>query len=468
MTRHSSSPPVRALGADEAHALLHALPDGLLVEDSRRTVVFASSAFGALFGANAARLIGADCRVLALRFRPLLADPDAFDLRVDELLAGSKPATDAISLADGRTLERTYRPISVGGAVRGHLWSYRDVPRTTLLHESTLREVSTSLASATMAVQLSLELPLEPEGRVLLQSAERSLQRIAAALPTANSQHGRSQSEPPASTAPGSAPRVLVAEDSEVTGRLVQHALEHAGMRVRVVMSGDEAIAIARAERFDVALVDLHLPGRSGPDVARALRQELGPKCPPMVAMTASMAGGDLADFDAVLAKPFQLGELRSTVAAWARRARARSDKGLAILDLPYFRSLGGDDQNGLDTGLLAELADVFARDAEARIRALGGAHERGQANDKRRHAHGLRGACLAIGAKRLAWMAGQVEDGSETEADPARLLTELSLVRAALRAGLASVTGGERPLSPPPSQPSPSSSSRAPKTRLS
>jgi DNA-binding response OmpR family regulator len=127
--------------------------------------------------------------------------------------------------------------------------------------------------------------------------------------------------------APEPAPRVLVAEDEEHLGILVVQFLRGRGLDVTLERDGTAAAARLAAEPFDVAVVDVQMPGLDGLAVlARALAL---PRPPEVIVATgngaaeaavAALRGGA---YDAV-AKPYRMAEveLRVRRAAAARRLR--------------------------------------------------------------------------------------------------------------------------------------------------
>jgi DNA-binding response OmpR family regulator len=129
------------------------------------------------------------------------------------------------------------------------------------------------------------------------------------------------------SAAPEPAPRVLVAEDEEHLGILVVQFLRGRGLDVTLERDGTAAAARLAAEPFDVAVVDVQMPGLDGLAVlARALAL---PRPPEVIVATgngaaeaavAALRGGA---YDAV-AKPYRMAEveLRVRRAAAARRLR--------------------------------------------------------------------------------------------------------------------------------------------------
>jgi CheY-like chemotaxis protein len=97
---------------------------------------------------------------------------------------------------------------------------------------------------------------------------------VVAVLPAAAGDATLAAVDAPATEAPVlSLERVLLVEDREVVRNLVRDVLTAAGFEVATASGGDEALAIVeRAERFDLLLTDVVMPGMSGPELASLLR----------------------------------------------------------------------------------------------------------------------------------------------------------------------------------------------------
>ncbi|MGE0316150.1 MAG: ATP-binding protein, partial [Lautropia sp.] len=74
-----------------------------------------------------------------------------------------------------------------------------------------------------------------------------------------------------AANAPG--PRVLLVEDEQEVRQLLAAMLERQGMMVAAVESAEAGLVEAEQHRFDILISDVVLPGRSGPELAREVRQ---------------------------------------------------------------------------------------------------------------------------------------------------------------------------------------------------
>src|SRR5215510_1963075 len=85
----------------------------------------------------------------------------------------------------------------------------------------------------------------------------------------------QSQSVSSAGSGGSGAIRVVYVEDDERLARLTSHYLTSHGLEVFRVSRGDQALAEVLRVRPDVVLLDLMLPGMSGRDVCRGVRERL-------------------------------------------------------------------------------------------------------------------------------------------------------------------------------------------------
>lgn len=117
--------------------------------------------------------------------------------------------------------------------------------------------------------------------------------------------------------------RVLLVEDDPMIGRAVQAALKDAGYAADWVKTGPAALAALAANAYDLALLDLGLPGADGMQVLRQLRARHAAL--PAIVITArdgldARIQGLDAGADDYLPKPFAISELLARMRAVLRR----------------------------------------------------------------------------------------------------------------------------------------------------
>ena len=112
---------------------------------------------------------------------------------------------------------------------------------------------------------------------------------------------------------------ILIVEDDRLSMTLLSDFLNAHGYRVLKTSEGSEAINLARDEQPDLILMDIRLPGISGFDVTRLLKQDSQTKAIPVIAVTAFATPGDEtkaleSGCAAYITKPVNVDELLRTV----------------------------------------------------------------------------------------------------------------------------------------------------------
>lgn len=123
--------------------------------------------------------------------------------------------------------------------------------------------------------------------------------------------------------------RLLLVEDDAMIGEAVADLLRAERYAVDWVRDGTQADAALAAQRYDLVLLDLGLPGRDGLAVLQALRARRD-RTPVLVATARDAVASRIAGLDAgaddYLLKPYDLDELLARIRALLRRAAGRAE----------------------------------------------------------------------------------------------------------------------------------------------
>ena len=131
--------------------------------------------------------------------------------------------------------------------------------------------------------------------------------------------------------------KILIVEDEPKTAAYLNKGLTENGFEVQVAGNGEAGLAAARAGGFDLILLDVMLPGRSGWSVIEILRKE--GRTTPVIFLTAKdtipdrVKGLELGADD-YLIKPFAFSELLARVRGLLRRQAMRQPESLTAGDL--------------------------------------------------------------------------------------------------------------------------------------
>ena len=131
--------------------------------------------------------------------------------------------------------------------------------------------------------------------------------------------------------------KILVIEDDPTVGNFVKRGLEQQRWGVDLVANGDEGEQLAATGTYDLVVLDMRLPGKSGMEVLSSLRAR-GFERPVLVLTAQDAIDAKVetlrAGADDYVTKPFAFEELLARVEALSRRPRVLVSPALKVADL--------------------------------------------------------------------------------------------------------------------------------------
>ena len=131
--------------------------------------------------------------------------------------------------------------------------------------------------------------------------------------------------------------QILVAEDDRDIASLIAHYMQKSGWQPHIASSGDDALAHARKQPVDVAILDVMLPGMSGLELSRRLKEH-----DPTIAVILLTARDAVDDrvrgldsgADDYMVKPFEFAELAARIRAVRRRDALSTPSTISVAGL--------------------------------------------------------------------------------------------------------------------------------------
>jgi signal transduction histidine kinase/DNA-binding response OmpR family regulator len=221
----------------------------------------------------------------------------------------------------------------------------------------------------------------------------------------------------PTETTAASGERILLAEDNEINQSVAEGMLRSLGYEVDIVSNGMEAVSRCMQHKYDLILMDYHMPQLGGIDATRQIRDS-GEQAPnqrtPIVALTADVQRHVENQFrhagaNDMLLKPFKLEQLSRVVSQWLKDNNERAPAAVPVIDetvLEDIRQMSGEQANSL----IGNIVELYLQKSPALIDDIHHGVRQGDAEQLFRAAHALKSSSANIGAVRVSEVARQLE----------------------------------------------------------
>ena len=245
---------------------------------------------------------------------------------------------------------------------------------------------------------------------------------------------------------------ILVAEDNPVNQEVALAMLELMGCRAEVADNGAIAAEKALDHRYDLILMDCHMPEMDGFSATAKIRQEeshLGQDVRiPIIALTANVQGGIkqeclAAGMDDYLSKPFSQEQLMATLEKWLSPTKTESDENEQIINYssnttqeieleqePTIEAVALQRIRALQRpgaiNVLNKVISLYLESAPALVNNIIAAITRADGESLKQNAHSLKSSSSNLGATQLSNTCQQLEQlGTDGDTATARELID-------------------------------------------
>jgi PAS domain S-box-containing protein len=216
--------------------------------------------------------------------------------------------------------------------------------------------------------------------------------------------------------------RVLIADDDKINRAILTRLIQRLGAEPTVAVDGIEAVELATRQEFDLLLIDIAMPGLSGLDVTKRVREwerarlesGISTVATQIVAISGSLkvAGREdciMAGVDDYLIKPFSSEQFFKLLA----HPQVRISKDRFVFSNPkleVFNAEVGAERLGLDLKTVGDLAVIFLSQLPQFRRELISAVSSSDVKSSAHWLHSLAGSLMTLGAHRAGHFSRQLE----------------------------------------------------------
>lgn len=223
---------------------------------------------------------------------------------------------------------------------------------------------------------------------------------------------------------------VLVVEDNLMNQKLITRVLDTWGCVYKVANNGQEAVNLTSKVKYDLILMDIHMPIMDGCTASIHIRKDnKNPnQSTPIIALTAAAMMNERtrvlnAGIDAFYTKPFSPKELKQEIIKFLSKA------GTIVIDQPDMSNITIsfdylNDFGGRDPEFIRMMVDIFLGEAPKTLNNLYTAFQSKDWETVYRSAHSLKPNYMSLGMNAQQEVALEIEEMVKTDSiDPPKML---------------------------------------------
>ena len=218
--------------------------------------------------------------------------------------------------------------------------------------------------------------------------------------------------------------RVLLVEDTPFNQEIATEFLKQINIDIELAQNGQEAVDFlsydTNVQSVSAILMDVQMPIMDGFEATRRIRNQLGLKSIPIIAMTANAMKGDKqkclnAGMDDYISKPVAQEVLYSMLVKWISPEKIETEEKTDLeSDVPCLDFTAALAQMGGNQDMLKRMLMRFKEEQEDAVLQIIEAYDDGNAELAHRLAHSLKGIAASISAEPLRFHAAELEDAIE------------------------------------------------------
>ncbi|MBK5285713.1 MAG: response regulator [Bacteroidia bacterium] len=226
---------------------------------------------------------------------------------------------------------------------------------------------------------------------------------------------------------------ILVAEDNEMSRLIINKHFTDWKINFRFAKNGNEAVALVKANYFDLILMDIQMPVMDGYEATRQIRNELSysKASVPIVAMTAHATDTERikcmnAGMNDYLSKPFRTEELQKKIRAYSRNTASQSENKtqkkktetmnentLPVIDLNYLKRVAENEAE-----FIRDMIGIFLKRTPEALKTIRASLEEENFESVWQTAHRIKPTFSYMGMPETSALCAKLEKLCKTEPD--------------------------------------------------